>query len=275
MSRFDAVSLSDRDRRRLWGKSGNRCALCRGLLTHPEQGGAREAVVGEEAHIIGRRPGSARYEPLPAAARDAYENRILLCPTDHKVVDQQPERWTVDKLQARKAEHEKSMTERTADVRSDCLNFHVPKVVLLGYVIGGQQLLEIVGPADLYIFESDALESAAERTAAKALLDEAHDVGELYGILGPGERIDVAHHLGQLLAKAMQAGLLLRGTRIDIDVTEFGHRHRRPLAILRLRRAADIAAEEAAAKEAEEAMRAGGIEGLEAWSRAKRQAAGS
>lgn len=267
------MPLSDRDRKRLWGKSGARCAICRSLLIRASQAGSAEAVVGREAHIIGKRPGSARYQPLPPTARDAYDNMILLCANDHDIVDQQPERWTVEELQARKAAHERSMTERTAEDRSDGLRFHVPQAVMLGYVIGGQQLLDIVGPADLYTFETDALETEAERSAAKALLDEAHDVGEIYGMLGPGERIDAAHQLGLLLKAAMQADLLLRGSRIDIDVTQSGQVHKHPLAILRLRRAADIAAEQAAAKEADEAMRAGGIEGLEEWSRAKRKAA--
>lgn len=77
-----------------------------------EQRGANEIAIGEEAHIVGARPGSARYRPLPERERDAYENRILLCPTDHTVIDGQPELWTVTALLTLKQAHEETMTSR-------------------------------------------------------------------------------------------------------------------------------------------------------------------
>ena len=46
----------------------------------PRTGGDRETVLGDEAHIVGERPSAARYRRLPEHARNAYENRILLCP---------------------------------------------------------------------------------------------------------------------------------------------------------------------------------------------------
>jgi hypothetical protein len=51
------MSMTDCDRKRLWGKSGGRCARCRCLLFHPGETVARETVIGQEAHIIGKRPG--------------------------------------------------------------------------------------------------------------------------------------------------------------------------------------------------------------------------
>jgi hypothetical protein len=119
------------DRKRLWGKSGNQCARCRQLLTHLGQAGGREAVIGEEAHIIGERPGAARYRPLSASGRDAYENRILLCPTDHRLVDAQPEYWTVEKPLAVKDGLERMMTSRSAGARSDGVEFAIPLAVKL------------------------------------------------------------------------------------------------------------------------------------------------
>jgi hypothetical protein len=251
VSRYAPVSITARDRKRLWGKSGG-CARCNRPLTHPGQGGARETVIGEEAHIVGERPGAARYEPLRPAERDAYENRLLLCPTDHTVVDAEPEYWTVGKLHALKEAHEQRMTALTAEARSDGLQFHLPPAVMLEPVIGGRQLLNIIGPAYAYMFDAD----------------------EFYSMISPAEQIDAAQRLSEVVRDAMRAGLLLKGKRIEVDVTDAQGRQRWPVAILHLRRAADVGAEQAAAKETEEALREGGIEGLEAWAEAARRREG-
>jgi hypothetical protein len=111
----------------------------------------------------------------------------------------------------------------------------------------------------------------AENEAAKALLGDAHDSAEIYTMLSPAEHIVMAQNLSERLRDAMQAGLILKGKRIEVDVTDAKGRQRWPVAVLHLRRAADVAAEETAAREADEALREGGIEGLEAWSEAARR----
>lgn len=262
------MSMTDRDRKRLWGKSGGRCARCRCLLFHPGDTGARETVIGVEAHIIGERPGAARYQPLTPGQRDAYENRILLCANDHVVIDGQPEHWTTERLHRLKDEHEQAMTSRTADRRPDGLRFHMPEAVLLDTVMTGSQLLDIVGPAYAYVFEHDELEGDAEHEAAKRLLGQAHDLGEIYSMISPAERIDAERDLSESVLDALRDGLLLRGARIDVDVTINGEPDRWPVAILVLRKAIVVAKEQKAAKEAEQALRDEGIEGLEAWAEA-------
>jgi hypothetical protein len=262
------MSMTNRDRKRLWGKSGGRCARCRCLLFHPGETGARETVIGEEAHIIGERPGAARYQALTPDQRDAYENRILLCANDHVVIDGQAEHWTTERLHRLKDEHEQAMTSRTADRRPDGVQFHMPDAVLLDTVMTGAQLLDIVGPAYAYVFEHDELEGDAEHEAAKNLLGQAHDLGEIYSMISPAERIDVERDLRESVLDALRDGLLLRGARIDVDMTIDGEPDRWPVAILVLRKAVVVAKEQKAAKEAEQALRDEGIEGLEAWAEA-------
>lgn len=151
----------------------------------PAKPGPREAVIGQEAHIIGERPGAARYQPLAPEERDAYENRILLCPNDHVVIDGQPERWTTKRLHELEDEHEGAMTARTADRRPDGVRFQMPQAVALDTVMTGQQLLDIVGPAYAYVFENDELDGDVERRAAKDVLGQAHDLGEMIASESP------------------------------------------------------------------------------------------
>lgn len=92
------VGLSDRDRKLLWGKAANRCAVCRTLLTRPASEPDRDAIIGDEAHITGEKPGAARYQPLEPSVRDGYGNRILVCRNHHGEIDQQPVARTVGRL---------------------------------------------------------------------------------------------------------------------------------------------------------------------------------
>ncbi|HZR54270.1 MAG TPA: tetratricopeptide repeat protein, partial [Streptosporangiaceae bacterium] len=100
------VSISGKDRKILWGRSGNRCALCRRVLVAKRTAADDDAVVGDEAHIAARSPGGPRCGECPADAVDSYENLILLCRVDHKRVDDQAQHFTAARLRQVKAEHE-------------------------------------------------------------------------------------------------------------------------------------------------------------------------
>lgn len=103
------VAISVRDRILLWGRSGNRCAFpgCRRLLTREAEETGRDTNLSQEAHIIAESEDGPRGKsPITRAQRDAYPNRILLCLEHHKIVDDDPDHWTVDRLLEMKAEHE-------------------------------------------------------------------------------------------------------------------------------------------------------------------------
>ena len=100
------MSIQPRDRKLLWGRSGNRCAICRRLLVvDSSAAGDPDAVVGEEAHIVARSAAGPRGSVV-RTADDGYENLILLCALHHKVVDDQPAHFTTERLRAIKADHE-------------------------------------------------------------------------------------------------------------------------------------------------------------------------
>lgn len=94
------------DVKTLWGQAAGRCAnpACREPLVR-ELLRAGEVVVGEQAHIIARRPGGPRGAPAPPD--DSYTNRILLCPDCHTLVDKAPQDFPVDLLVEWKTQHER------------------------------------------------------------------------------------------------------------------------------------------------------------------------
>lgn len=240
------MGISASDRKRLWGKAANRCAWCETPLTRPGRAAAREVVIGEEAHIVGEKPGSARYRPLPPDMRDAYENRIVLCPTHHTIVDGQPQDWTEEILRHMKSAHELRMQLRTRRPKgTPGLFVEPPGPIELPPVIGGKQLLELVGPALAYQFDHDVPETERERNAMRALFDTAKEWGESFVQLEPGGRIEAAEHLSAIWKEALEAHLFLYGDLVHMIVHYGdGGRDRWPVAVLLLRRAANVAADQ-------------------------------
>ena len=99
--------MRDKDIKILWGRSGNRCAICKLELTAD---GSMETL-GEMAHIVGQSQNGPRgnYD-LPD--RDTYDNLILLCPTHHVEIDKNHTAWPIERLRAIKADHEAWVSEQ-------------------------------------------------------------------------------------------------------------------------------------------------------------------
>ncbi|CCH33054.1 tetratricopeptide repeat protein [Actinosynnema sp. NPDC047251] len=108
------MGISDKDRKLLWGRSGNRCALCRRLLVTERTSTDEDSIVGDEAHIAARSPGGPRHGECPPAQVDRYANLVLLCRVDHKKVDDQPLHYTTELLRKLKKDHE-AWVERLLD----------------------------------------------------------------------------------------------------------------------------------------------------------------
>ena len=100
--------MHDKDIKILWGRSGNRCTICKLELT-PD--GSLETL-GEMAHIVARSPDGPRGQNPPTTDQDGYDNLILLCPTHHAEVDKNPLAWPVARLHTTKADHETWVSEQ-------------------------------------------------------------------------------------------------------------------------------------------------------------------
>ena len=88
--------------KQLYVHSGNRCAFpkCACKLIDGN------TIVGEICHIRASRPLGPRYDPNQTPAeRHGYANLVLLCGVHHKIVDDDPESYTVERLTKLKDQH--------------------------------------------------------------------------------------------------------------------------------------------------------------------------
>lgn len=97
------MGISNKTRKVLWGRSGNRCAMCRKELVADSTAADNEAVIGDECHIISGQISGPRHDvDFPVDQIDAIDNLILLCKVHHKIIDDQCETYTVGLLQSLK-----------------------------------------------------------------------------------------------------------------------------------------------------------------------------
>ena len=98
----------------LWGRAANRCAFesCRKELVIDATETDDESLVGEECHIVGKSSDGPRgASQLTSEQRDKYNNLVLFCAVHHKVVDDQPGEYTVERLHQLKNNHERWVQE--------------------------------------------------------------------------------------------------------------------------------------------------------------------
>lgn len=90
--------------KKLFALSGNLCAFpdSSSPVIDKESG----SIVAEICHIKARNPEGARYDEFQSdEQRNAFENLVLMCGSHHKVIDDNPEKYTVELLQKIKNNH--------------------------------------------------------------------------------------------------------------------------------------------------------------------------
>lgn len=137
------MSISLKTRKILWARSGNQCAICKTeLIVSSEDSNDDASVVADEAHIVAQSESFTRgdYGSLSEDERDQYSNLILLCKNDHKLIDDQPSSYTVERLRELKAGHESEVRSRlTPRARKQ----QEDDVTYSGYVDGWQRLVDL------------------------------------------------------------------------------------------------------------------------------------
>jgi len=101
------MSITLKTHKMLWGRAANRCSICRLDLVMDASETDDESVIGEACHMVAQKPDGPRGEsPLTLEQRDKYSNLLLLCNVHHKLIDDQPGEYPIDKLKVIKGEHE-------------------------------------------------------------------------------------------------------------------------------------------------------------------------
>ncbi|WP_053983725.1 HNH endonuclease [Niameybacter massiliensis] len=121
------MSITIKTRKMLWGKSANRCNFteCRHELVMDATKIDNESIIGEECHIVARETNGPRGESdLSVEQRNTYNNLILMCSIHHKLIDDQPNTYTIQKLEEMKRKHEDWVRDTLND-KKDTLKYQI------------------------------------------------------------------------------------------------------------------------------------------------------
>lgn len=210
------MPISDKNRKILWGKSGNRCAMCRHALVVDPTSLDSESVVGEECHIVSGAKGGPRYcSSFPATEIDDLSNLILLCRIHHKMVDDQAETYTAELLRSMKGNHEKWVEQKLKDgpeaspVRIRRIKSEIP--TQLPVIHSGKELLNLaIGCHASYTDYSDGLDDE-ETDLVGSFIQNVSDWRDLSDGLEPMERIRAAKSLDEEIKELNARGFLVFG----------------------------------------------------------------
>ncbi|WP_133765099.1 HNH endonuclease [Amnibacterium kyonggiense] len=221
------MAISQIDRKLLWARSHNRCALCRRLLTSRADTEDRPGLVlGQEAHIVARNPAGPRGSERSGVRIDAYDNLVLLCPEDHKRVDEQPTTFGVERLRALKSEHERWAEDSHAEGQTP------PVRVIVGVnedsipfdpITTGRQLWELVAGSHEWSLSTLGEEhSDSEIDIADRFLQTAQDWGEVASEVeseGLQAVREAQRNLTDELKELWAAGIYAWGRRLRRTIT--------------------------------------------------------
>ncbi len=137
------MAATAKNKRVVWALSGARCAICRKPLVEREDQAGAYSFLGDVAHIHATRDGGPRANTsLSSEQRDHPDNLFLLCLDHHKLVDDHPETYTVEKLLEIKGSHlswVRNQLSNGTPWTSDIYNFfyiNLPRVLMLAEIVG-------------------------------------------------------------------------------------------------------------------------------------------
>jgi hypothetical protein len=194
------VSISDKNRKILWGKSENKCAMCTHTLVFESNQNDNESVVGEECHIIsGANKGPRSDSDFPRENINDVKNLILLCRIDHKKIDDQVETYTPESLRTIKSKHEKWVEDKLKDqpktVRVPIKRTKKEILDKLPVINSGKEMFNLAaGACGFYNNYSDDL-TDEELDAVSIFIQNVKDWAGLAQDMEPSQRIDASRDL--------------------------------------------------------------------------------
>jgi len=101
------MAIPQKDLKLLWGRTGNRCAICQHRLSEDKNSVNESFLLGEQAHIVSEElEGPRGKSPLSAEERNSYPNLILLCPICHTKIDKNIDDFPTERVHMLKSRHE-------------------------------------------------------------------------------------------------------------------------------------------------------------------------
>lgn len=205
------MAITAKTRKRLWGLSGNRCAICKKELFARDECSEDSFNIGDECHIISAKPNGPRHVS-GLFDYDEYNNLILLCKNHHKEIDTLTASYPEELLRFMKANHE-NWVKQKLDETTEASQSEEPR--FLRRVTSGKDLLNILCGAHGYRIDYDEPDTNEEHVYIGSVIQAITDYGEIAGMLNleQGQKVEFSIELKQILDELWQHGYLVFAER--------------------------------------------------------------
>ncbi len=219
------MSILDKDRKHLWAKSGNRCAICRQELFHSNKNN-EDFNIGEECHIVSSQLNGPRHIDY-YQDYDSYANLILLCRNHHKEIDDQSNIsiYTKEKLHQIKDKHEKWV--------SDSLMANIPqKGIEVPILLFGNELFNILSSSSGLSPNNDDYNNEEATEYIANIWQMLSDYIDIIPDLAVYDQKKLEFDLHKLLNEMSEKGYFLYGKVVTAPVKFMNNTEKLPIALL-------------------------------------------
>ena len=138
------MAISDKTRKILWARSGNKCCLCNtDLVTSPKEPFAT-TVIGEECHIVSEATNGPRNSVILDFQYDVEDNLVLLCANCHKKIDSNVAYYTVEKIKEIKENHTEEVRAKLEQKEPENTFNKINGITVLPKIRTGKELLNLL-----------------------------------------------------------------------------------------------------------------------------------
>lgn len=203
------MSITDKTRKFLWAKSGNRCAICKTeLITIGNN--ADDFNIGEECHIISSRATGPRHVPN-LNEYDNFENLLLLCRNHHKEIDELTETYTEELLRYVKTNHEvwvRNTIEKAIENQVEN-----KKPLFLAQITSGKKLFNIINEVYGYRTDYDDVLNEDEANYLGSFFQTLVDYGDISGMIETQDKVKIGYELQKLIDDLNNRGYFIFADR--------------------------------------------------------------
>lgn len=206
------MAITDRTRKTLWAKSGNRCALCKVELVQRKSppGGNQDVIVGQECHMVPKNNRTIE----PEHDLDCYDNLILLCANDHKKTHDQADFYSSDKLRSIKNVHEDWVASRLKTKQSPATK--KISIKRLPRITSGKELLDVVLDSGLADYSYEELKTENEVREISGLFDTLKDYSYVLSDMSFTEIAKMELELNDNIERVSKIGFSMFGAKSKV-----------------------------------------------------------
>lgn len=202
------MAITDKTRKNLWAKSGNRCSICKIELFNSERN-KDEFNIGEECHIISSKVNGPRYK-ASLTEYDNFGNLILLCRNHHKEIDELTETYTEELLRYIKLNHE-NWVKATINNAINKVKENKPK--FLAQITSGKELLNIIADCHAHKTDYDEIQNDEDAKYIGSVFQELSDYGDICGMMETYDKIQMSFELNKLIKELDEKGYFIFGEK--------------------------------------------------------------